>query len=195
MTLDLPCACACILTVTSILNAGFSLASPRDRITITPDEEVSVSCQIDCAGINWSGCSVQPNAIVIVLSDDYAAHEVCSRSRVNFDRQQYNVTATCDLGGIRSETLCTDMDDMITYNVTLRGFSASSLREFIIVCGVARNYGSPMEPPLRVNGLLERIFVVKVEQQLRGKCKISCIGNVLVTIINTCCFHFVLEQM
>ena len=155
------------------MNAGFSPASPRDRIiTITPEEEVSVSCQIHCAGTNWSGCDVHPSAIVIVLSNDYATHELCFTPRVTHFR---NVSSTCDLGGIRSETLCTNMDDMITYNVTLRGFSASSLREFIIVCGVARNYGSPTEPALRVNGLLERIFVVKVEQQLRGKCKISCI--------------------
>ena len=149
------------------LNVESSPESPRIT-TVTPDEEVTVSCRIGCAGIDWSGCGVQPSAIVIVPSMNYKAHDICFGSpHDNFNQQGYSVTATCDLGGIQRET-CTNASDLI-YNVTLMGFNASSLREFVIVCGVARNYNN--SPPLTVNGLLSRKFVIKVaqEQQLKGK--------------------------
>ena len=153
------------------LDTEFGFVESPGIITAAPDEEVSVSCWINCTSINWSGCGIRPNAIVIVPSNNYMAHEICftpRRSSQNFHSQQYNVTATCELGG-HGVQLCSNADD-ITYNVTLRGFSASSLREFVIVCGVARHCSSQREPSLAVNGLLQRKFVVKVESQLRGTC-------------------------
>ena len=152
------------------MHAGFQ--NLESEITVEPDETATVRCQILCNGFDWSGCGVRPNAIVIVPAKNYSTHEVCDtgasrHNHFNNPRQGYNVTATCDLNGIQPETLCSDVNGVLNYSVTLRGFASSNLTEFVVVCGLARNISlNQSEPLVAVNGLNHRLGIIRVRKEL-----------------------------
>ena len=131
-------------------------------MSVPPDKMVTVPCTINCTGINFAttGCSVQPNAIVIVPSDRYEAYEVCKNSHFN-NREDYNVSASCEYNSTQFQSFCNNMD-IIMYNVTLRNFNASSLKEFVVLCGISLNDSSSS---ITFNGLRRQKVVIKVQGQ------------------------------
>ena len=153
---------------TRLINTGFGLGD--QVITVTPEQPATVSCHIDCNGLDWSGCGIRPNAIVVVPQANYSTYEVCNVSkydrRNHFDYQGYHVKATCDLNGIESETLCGNVNSVLTYNITLNGFANSILRKFLIVCALSRNLSfTRSEPLLMVNGLRHAVAIIQVRDE------------------------------
>ena len=134
------------------------------HITPGPDTSLNLTCYINCTGNEaWanSGCGVEPNVVVIVPFDHYAAHEVCYHNQT-FRRKNYNVSVSCHLGHIDKATFCANMEEVM-YNVTLQNFSATSPRELVVVCGMTPTSGSQALPALAINGLLHRKFIIKVQ--------------------------------
>ena len=143
---------------------GFIEAPHTIHITPGPDTSLNLTCYINCTGNEaWanSGCGVQPNAVVMVPSDSYGAHEVCYQGR-SFRSENYNVSVSCHHEHINKTTFCANMEEVM-YNVTLQNFSATSPRELVVVCGMTPTSGSQSLPALAINGLLHRKFIIKVQ--------------------------------
>ena len=96
-----------------------------------------MSCKIDCWEINnfpSTGCDIEPNAIVVVPSDNYNAYEICYKAS-EFRREDYNIMVDCDVNDIPVDTFCRDME-AIEYNITISLSALStSPKELVVICG------------------------------------------------------------
>ena len=122
---------------------------------MTEGENKTVSCTLHCSDVDFSGCDIAPDWLVI-NPDTYRMYLINSNDKITFKNDfgmdiipgPSNLTESlnlCSLNGVSN----------VTFNVTLVKFNVS-IQELLVICGVRRRVSGSSSYTIKQFALLKQ---------------------------------------